>query len=381
MRRAIHPQQTQAFFVRGPSPFARLVLFAALSLTLMATDSRLHYLTEIRQGAMALLHPLQIAANAPVSAFYNTQEYLSTHDDLLKDNQELRRQALLMGAELQRFKSLENENAQLRNLLGAAQASKQPAKLGEILHMGRDPFVHKVIVNLGSHQDIMAGQAVIDGAGVIGQVTRVYPFSSEVTLITDKELAIPIQVERNGLRAIAFGHGRDTTIDLPYLPANVDIRKGDKLVTSGIDGIYPTGLAVAEVVSVSSNANSPFAHIVCKPVAGIENHRQILLLGMVQPEIATGLPQPPAATPEAKQGKHSKPARNDKADSEKAKADKAKADKAAADKARAEKPSATPKPATGAAATPAAKPTPSQPVSAVPAAATPASNGKPDVRH
>jgi len=135
----------------------------------------------------------------------------------------------------------------------------------------------------------VAGQAVIDGAGVIGQVTRVYPFSSEVTLITDKDLAIPIQIERNSLRAIAFGHGRDTSIDLPYLPANVDIRKGDKLVTSGIDGIYPTGLAVAEVVSVSSNANSPFAHIVCKPVAGIENHRQVLLLGLQQPEVASGV--------------------------------------------------------------------------------------------
>jgi len=296
MRRAINPQHTQAFFVRGPSPFARLVLFAALSLTLMATDSRLHYLTEIRQGLIALLHPLQMVANAPFNAYQATSEYLSTHNTLLKENTELKQQALFQSAELQRLKSLENENANLRNLLGAAQASKQPAKLGEILHMGRDPFVHRIVVNLGAHHDIVAGQAVIDGTGVIGQVTRVYPFSSEVTLITDKDLAIPVQIERNALRAIAFGHGRDTSIDLPYLPANVDIRQGDKLVTSGIDGIYPTGLTVAEVVSVSSNANSPFAHIVCKPVAGIENHRQVLLLGLQQPEAASGVAANAATT-------------------------------------------------------------------------------------
>jgi rod shape-determining protein MreC len=137
-----------------------------------------------------------------------------------------------------------------------------------------------VIVDLGSQEGIVEGQAVIDGAGVIGQVTRVYPFSSEVTLITDKELAIPVQIERNGLRAIAFGHGRDTTIDLPYLPANVDIRKGDKLVTSGIDGVYPTGLAVAEITKVERNPNSPFADIVGVPVAGIKNHRQLLMLSL-----------------------------------------------------------------------------------------------------
>ena len=289
MRPAIHPQQTQAFFVRGPSPLARLVVFAVLSLTLMATDSRLHYLTEIRQGFIALLHPLQLLANAPFNAYDNTREYFTAHNTLLRENAALKQQSIFQNAELQRLKSLENENANLRNLLGAAQASPQPAKLGEILHMGRDPFVHRIVVNLGSQHDIAAGQAVIDGAGVIGQVTRVYPFSSEVTLITDKELAIPVQIERNGLRAIAFGHGRDTSIDLPYLPANVDIRKGDKLVTSGIDGIYPTGLAVAEVISISSNANSPFAHIVCKPVAGIENHRQVLLLSLQQPETASGI--------------------------------------------------------------------------------------------
>lgn len=281
-------QHPPAFFVRGPSPFARLVFFIALSLALMAIDSRLHYLTEIRQGFVALLHPLQLLANTPSDLYLDAEEYFVTHDTLIKDNRELTQKTLEQGAELQRFRALETENAYLRSLLGAAQSLKQPAKLGEILHMGRDPFTHKVVVNLGSRQDVAAGEAVVDEAGVIGQVTRVYPFSSEVTLITDKELAIPVQIERNGLRAIAFGHGRDTTLDLPYLPANVDIRKGDKLITSGIDGVYPVGLAVAEVTQIERNPDSPFAHIVCKPIAGIENHRQILLLSIPKTEAPVG---------------------------------------------------------------------------------------------
>lgn len=298
--RPIRHEQETAFFVRGPSPFARLVFFAAMSLTLMATDSRLHYLTEIRQGFIALIHPLQVIANAPSDIYNGTHDYWVSKSKLVVENERLTEQSLQQNAELQRFKALESENQQLRELLGAAQVSSQPAKLGEILHMGRDPFTRKVIVNVGARQDIVAGQAVVDDAGVIGQVTRVYPFSSEVTLITDKELAIPIQIERNGLRAIAFGHGRDAALDLPYLPANVDIRKGDKLVTSGIDGIYPIGLAVAEVVQIERTPDSPFANIICKPVAGVENHRQILLISIPKLDTPTGYSPNNPTTPPAR---------------------------------------------------------------------------------
>jgi rod shape-determining protein MreC len=288
MPRAMQHQDPPAFFVRGPSPFARLVFFAALSLTLMATDSRLHYLTEIRQGLVALLHPLEVLAKLPSDLYRDANEYLTTHHTLLHDNRKLAGQSIEQGAQLQRFRALQSENDHLRSLLGAAQASSQPAKMAEIVHMGRDPFTHKVTVDLGSQHQIVAGQAVVDAAGVIGQVTRVYPFTSEVTLITDKDLAIPIQIERNSLRAIAFGHGRSNTIDLPYLPANVDIRKGDRLVTSGIDGVYPAGLAVAQVVTIEHNPDSPFAHIVCKPIAGIENNRQVLLLNLPESQPPAG---------------------------------------------------------------------------------------------
>lgn len=273
-------QQPPAFFIRGPSPFARLSFFAVVSITLMAVDARLHYLTEIRQGFAALLHPLELAAHAPVAAYEDVRTFLTRQSFLIEDNRALQQRTLQQNADLQRFRTLQAENDHLRHLLGTAQASSQPARMAEIIHASRDPFTHKVIVNLGTQQGIAAGQAAIDEDGVVGQVSQVFPFSSEVTLVTDQDLAVPIQIERNGLRAIAFGHGHDDSVDLPYLPMNVDIREGDKLVTSGIDGIYPSGLAVARVVKIERNADSPFARITCMPTAGINRHRQILLLAM-----------------------------------------------------------------------------------------------------
>ena len=282
-------QQAPAFFVRGPSVFARLVFFAALSLALIATDSRLQYLKGVRQALMSVLHPLQVVANAPSQLYSATNEYFVTHNHLLNENQQLKQRALKQDVALQRLNMLALENAHLRKLLEANQSLLERSVLGEIVHVGRDPFTKKVIVNRGEVHDVVAGEAVVDGKGVIGQVTRTYSLSSEVTLITDKSLAIPVQIERNGLRAIAFGHGRDNTLDLPYLPTNVDIRRGDKLVTSGIDGVYPAGLAVATVSQIEITADSPFARIVCVPTGGVENHKQVLLVSIPQlgsPEIS-----------------------------------------------------------------------------------------------
>lgn len=276
----IEPQQTPAFFARGPSAFARLVFFSALSLALMATDSRLQYLVGLRQNLVAILQPLQLLANAPAELYRNTVEYFSTHHGLLHENQQLKQQALRRDIALQSLSSLKLENNHLRDLLQANLALAENSILGEIVHVGRDPFTKKVVVNRGEDQKIVAGVAVVDATGVIGQVTRVYSATSEVTLITDKSLAIPVQIERNGLRAIAFGHGRDNTLDLPYLPTNIDIRRGDKLVTSGIDGIYPAGLAVATVTQIQIAPDSPFARIVCVPTGGVENHRQVLLVSL-----------------------------------------------------------------------------------------------------
>ncbi len=278
----IEQQQAPAFFVRGPSPFARLAFFSVLSLALMASDSRLQYLASMRQSLQTLLHPLQLLANAPTQLYLNTTEYFSMHDTLLSENEQLKKRDLMQSIALQKLNLLEQENAHMRVLLAAQAALKESSVAAEIMHVGRDPFTRKVLINRGQNHKILPGMAVVDAAGVIGQVTRVYPLSSEVTLITDTSLAMPVQIERNGLRAIAFGHGRDSTVDLPYLPANVDIKRGDRLVTSGIDGVYPAGLAVATVKQIVSAADTPFARIVCEPAGGVENHRQVLVVSKPQ---------------------------------------------------------------------------------------------------
>lgn len=293
-------QHPQAFFVRGPSPLARLTFFAVLSIALMAVDARLHYLTEIRQGVAVVLHPLEVAVRAPVNAVLYVNDYITTQTNLVHENRQLRQRALLDSADLQRFRTLQVENAHLRNMLSALPAMPQPARLGEIVHSGRDPFSQKVIVNLGARHGIISGQAVIDELGVIGQVTQVYPFSSEVTLVIDKDLAIPVQIERSGLRAIAFGNSRNAAIDLPYLPVNVDIQVGDRLVTSGIDGVYPAGLAVGKVVEIDRKTFAPFARIACVPIAGIQTHRQVLLIPAAENVPPMPEPEKPAAKPSQK---------------------------------------------------------------------------------
>ncbi|HAF01699.1 MAG TPA: rod shape-determining protein MreC [Methylophilaceae bacterium] len=280
----LEPQESLAFFVRGPSPFSRMMFFCALSLVLMAVDARFNYLSQFRQAFIAALHPLEMIANAPSQLGMNIKNYLSSHNALLKENQALKLKEMEQQVLLQRLSTIESENTHLRSLLKGNAPIIPKAILGEIMHMGRDPFSNVIVINRGSNHGVSAGQAVVDADGVIGQVTRTYPFSSEVTLVTDKNLSIPIQIERNQLRAIAFGEGKSNTLDIPFLPTSVDIKVGDKLVTSGIDGIYPSGLAVATVTQIKQSPDSPFAKIISTPTAGVNSHSQLLILSMPQPE-------------------------------------------------------------------------------------------------
>ena len=322
----LEPQQTPAFFVRGANPFTRMVFFCALSLIFMAVDARLNYFSQIRQAFIAALHPFEMAANAPSDWYRDMQKYFSAHNQLVQENYQLKQQAFERQLMLQRLNTIQAENTHLRSLLKGNIPIQPKATLGEISHMGRDPFTHVVVVNRGSQHNIKPGLAVVDDKGVVGQVTRVYPFSSEVTLITDKELSIPIQIERNQLRAIAFGEGNNT-LDIPFLPTNVDIKVGDKLVTSGIDGIYPAGLAVATVTKILQNPESPFAKIVSRPVAEVSNHLQLLILDLpasqeppMPIEASAAIPAAPAA--EAK--KEAKPSISNKPGSNTASKNKAK---------------------------------------------------------
>jgi rod shape-determining protein MreC len=292
MLKGIHqqldPHESPAFFIQGPRPFSRLMFFCALSLVMMAIDARFEYLSQVRQWFSAALHPLEVIASAPNEWGRNINTYFTSHNQLIQENFKLKQQGLIDSAALQRLATVDAENVHLRTLLAGDAPIIPKATLGEVMHMGRDPFSNIITLNRGSRHDITPGQAVVDEQGVVGQITRVYPFTSEVTLITDKKLSIPIQIERNQLRAIAFGEGKRNTLDIPYLPTSVDIKVGDKLVTSGIDGVYPAGLAVAIVTQIKQSQDSPFAKIVSRPIAGVNNHKHVLILK---------IPEAPAINP------------------------------------------------------------------------------------
>jgi len=194
------------------------------------------------------------------------------------------------------------DNMHLRELLEARERINVHTTLAEILYAARDPFTRKIIIDKGFQHDILSGQPVIDHFGVIGQVTRAYPWLSEVTLITDKDQLVPVQNLRNGLRSVLTGTGADGVLELKFIPLNADIQNGDRLVTSGIDGVYPPGLPVAEVTDVERNSASLFARIRCKPLAGVNNFGQVLVVRRQNSDA----PERPAEEPKPRRGKKAK---------------------------------------------------------------------------
>ena len=266
------------FFKRGPAPLVRLFFFASLSLALLVLDARFRYAEGIR-GVLALAaYPLQRAATAPIDFVRTVGDYFSTQAQLFEDNASLRAKNLALSQAAQRYETAEAEAAQLRRLIGAAEKLAVKSTPAEILYAGRDPYSHKVFINLGDQQGVKPGSPVADEAGVIGQVTRVHPLVSEVTLITDQDHVVPIQVVRNSLRAIAFGGGPSGMLELRFTAGNAEIQNGDRLVTSGIDGIYPAGLPVATVVRIERDAEHSFARVICRPAAGVDRGRFVLVL-------------------------------------------------------------------------------------------------------
>jgi rod shape-determining protein MreC len=289
-------------FKQGASARARVLFFAFISIVLLVVDSHVHTLDSARKVVGTVLYPLQMLALMPRDAAIQASNYFTSVEALEQENKALKLRQAQSSQMLQQERLLAAENTQLRNLLGMQQKLTVKSVVGEILYDARDPFTRKVVLNRGSQQDVALGQPVIDDLGIVGQITRVFPFTSEVTLLTDKDQAIPVQVLRNGLRSIAYGRGQSGVLDLRFMAANADIQKGDMLVTSGIDGVYPSGLAVATVSQVETKSSDAFAHIVCVPIAGIDRHKQLLIL-----LVDTNLPlRPPDVVP-VKNDKSAKP--------------------------------------------------------------------------
>jgi rod shape-determining protein MreC len=266
------------FFRRGPSPFARFVFFGLLSLALLFADGRYGYLENVRLGVAVVLGPLQRAALLPGQAWDVVATYFASQTRLSAENIQLKQQLLTQGTVVQSARSLVQENGRLRGLLKAHTRYVGNDILAEVLYLGRDPFSQKVFVNKGSTDQVKAGQAVIDDVGVVGQVTRAYPAVSEVTLLTEKDHTIPVKVERNGVRTLLVGAGTGHAPELRFMSANADIQSGDVLVTSGLDGTYPPGLAVAVVAAVERDSGLMFARITCRPLAGVDRSDQVLIV-------------------------------------------------------------------------------------------------------
>jgi len=270
--------QPPPFFNRGPAPLVRVIFFVSLAILLMVLDARFRYAENLRQVVALVAYPLQRIAMAPVDVFNGVVNYFGSAAALRDENAALKARQLRAAPEMLQLEALKEENNQLRRLLAAQERLPAKSVFAEILYAGRDPFSRKVVIDKGSQHGIQPGQPVIDDVGVIGQVTRVYLLMSEVTLLSDGNQAIPLQVLRNGLRAIAYGGAEGGMLDLRFMAANADIRNGDVLVTSGIDGIYPPGLPVATVTRIERDAAYAFAKIYLTPTAGTDRYRQVLVL-------------------------------------------------------------------------------------------------------
>jgi len=264
-------------FKQGASARVKVVFFSFIAIMLLVIDARLQTLSLARQVVASALYPLQMLAIMPRDMVRNMGDYFTELSTLENENTALKRNQLLQSLSVADDQHLKMENAQLRRLLATSATVPVKSILAEILYDARDSFTRRIILNRGLKQGIALGQPVIDDQGVVGQITRVFPLTSEVTLLTDKDQAIPVQVQRNGLRSVVYGKGQVGSLEL-RVPSNADIKAGDILVTSGIDGIYPPGLMVARATLVENNATSTFERIACLPIAGLDRHKEVLIL-------------------------------------------------------------------------------------------------------
>jgi len=249
-----------------------------VSIVLIAVDHRSSRLNKTRSILSVIVYPIQLAVSFPVEMAEQFYETMVSYSELKDENQRLRKKQLIDSVKLLKFASLENENIRLRGLLENSFKLGEQVLVAELLSVNLAPYEHTVVVNKGTRFGVNAKQPVLDANGIVGQVIRSLPLSSEVMLITDPNHAIPVQVNRNGLRTIAVGSGELGRLNLPFLPNNADILPGDLLVTSGLGGTFPQGYPVAVVDSFIVQPNKPFANIYATPKAQLDRIRELLVV-------------------------------------------------------------------------------------------------------
>ncbi len=279
------------FFKQGPSALSKLVFFSALALFLMVADTRLKISQPVRTIVATALYPVQWLVMQPIYLARNAGAYVSTVKSAQQTEDEARQKLALQALRSNQVEYLTLENNRLRKLLALREQLSVNAQPAEVLYDAADPYTRKIIVDRGLAQGIEAGSPVVDESGVLGQVTRVYPLVSEVTLVIDRDHAIPVLNTRTGARSVAYGDPvtQGGSLEMRFMPANADVLAGDVLTTSGVDGIYPPGLPVARVSKVERRADSAFARIHCAPLALALGARHVMVLK----PMAGAIPAPP----------------------------------------------------------------------------------------
>jgi rod shape-determining protein MreC len=282
------------FFRQGPSALTKLAFFSALALFLMVADTRFEFAKPVRAGLATALLPVQRMLNVPVQLWQGGADYLRGLSGALASEKAAQAQLALQAETAARADRLERENERLRALLEMRPMLQVRSLAAEVLYEAADPFSRKVFIDRGATQGVVLGAPVLGPDGVLGQVTRVFPLSAQVTLLIDKDAAIPVLNARTLARSAAFGGVGGDAMELRYMAANADVQVGDKLLTSGVDGVYPPGLSVARVVAVERRAESGFARILLAPNASADGVRHVLVL---EP-LALQLPPREAPAPE-----------------------------------------------------------------------------------
>ncbi len=244
----------------------------------MTADHRTHILDGVRSTVSILLYPLQTIASTPTDVGNWLGEQFTSHQTLIDENQQLRSENLLLKAQLQKFASLQAENIRLRSLLKSSRKLRDQMLIAETIAVDLDPYKRQIVINKGQQSGIYAGQPILDAYGIMGQIINPGIASSSAILITDPSHAIPVQVNRNGLRTVLYGTGAANYLEILNLPNNADIEIGDLLITSGLGGRFPEGYPVATVVNIKRDPGQPFARIIAEASAHLEQSREVLLV-------------------------------------------------------------------------------------------------------
>jgi rod shape-determining protein MreC len=268
------------FFKQGPSALTKLVVFSAFALFLMVADARFSIMKPLRAGIATLLYPVQWVVMGPVRLVQGGSGYLEGVAQIQARIDAAERKLVQQSERAGQVELLALENARLRSLLGLREQLVTPGHVAEVLYDAADPYTRKIIIDRGQAQGVQPGSPVLDASGVLGQVTRVLPLVSEVTLLIDRDQAIPVLNTRTGARSVAYGNPGflGGMLELRFMAGNSDVQAGDQLTTSGVDGVYPSGLRVAVVETVDRQADSAFARIYCRPLARFDGVRHVMVL-------------------------------------------------------------------------------------------------------